>query len=90
MIEILAGPPYNKPFAEIGRMNRQQAHVLIRHRDEGGKLDHDMLRQAQRDREGDGEAVNDAMGELRMIRRLQGWPEYLIDRAVKMLEAMNA
>lgn len=71
-------------------MNRRQVSVLLRHRDTGGKIDHDLLRQAQREREGNAEESRDAFDELRLVRRLQGWPEYLIDKAQKAMEAMNA
>lgn len=82
---MLAGPPYSRPFAEIGRMNRQQINVILRNRDRSGKLDIDGLLAAQREREGEPAQPLDGAEQLRFIRRVQGWPEYLIDKMLRQV-----
>lgn len=70
-------------------MNRFQAKLILSHRDTSGNLDHNALLMEQRERDGQAETVDD-FAELRLVRRLQGWPEYMIDKMLTMLEKAHA
>jgi hypothetical protein len=70
-------------------MNRRQVNVMLRHRDIAGKLDGDALHLAQQERERKEEGPIDPYAELRMIRRLQAWPEHMIDKMIRTLEIAN-
>lgn len=71
-------------------MNRRQIGVLLRHRDRSGNLDWDLLKAAQRERHKDkGEPPADRFETLRSVRRLQGWPEYLIDDMLRKMKGVG-
>ena len=85
-MEILLGPPYNRTKEQIGRMTTPEVRILLRHRDSSGKLDMDMLLAAQRERQARDEPSSDPFAELVFIRRLQGWPEYRIEKTIRVLK----
>ena len=85
-MEILLGPPYNRAKEQIGRMTTQEVRLLLRHRDSSGKLDMDMLLAAQRERQAKDEPPPEPFADLIFIRRFQGWPEYQIEKMVRVLK----
>lgn len=71
-------------------MNRRQVSVLLRHRDQGGELDWSLLKAANRDRQKKpDEEATDGFEKIRYVRRMQGWPEYLIEKQIRALRAAS-
>lgn len=66
-------------------MNRRQINAILRHRGRDGLIDFDLLK-AEKAAMRTKEESPDPFEHLRHIRRMQGWPEYMID---KMLKAMR-
>lgn len=87
---LLAGPPFNLSLERIGWLTPRRAQRLyLSHRDKDGILDLKALRQEERARDAKEQPPVDQWESYREVWRLQCVPEYLIEKHLKMMRAMQ-
>lgn len=85
-IMLLFGPPYNRSLEEIGWLTRRRISKLaLSYRNKEGLLDIDMVEAEERSKKyKDSHETNfDPYAPYKQIRRLQGVPEYLINKEIR-------
>lgn len=87
IIELFAGPEWGMSFEQIGWLTDAQIALLLRHRSAEGKLDYDLMRAEARAKRK--ERKMDRFTAHRDMRRIQGWPEHLIERELAAMGKKN-